>query len=84
MYKEERMRSIPANNITPTKYSFFSSTNKPNSSAWIYHITFNEAMTNLKAKKRRVFGFFDLESNREMAPPEVLDQLNQEEQHNQV
>ena len=53
-------------------------------SVWIYRITYNEAMTQLKAKKRWVFGFFDLERNEETAPPEVLDQLNQEEQHNQV
>ena len=41
-------------------------------------------MTQLKAKKRWVFGFFDHKSNEETAPPEVLDQLNQEEQRNQV
>ena len=41
-------------------------------------------MTQLKAQKRWVFGFFDHKSNEETAPPEVLDQLNQEEQRNQV
>ena len=46
--------------------------------------SYNEAMTQLKAKKRWVFGFFDHERNEETAPPEVLDQLNQEEQRNQV
>jgi len=53
-------------------------------SVWIYRIAYNEAMTQLKAKKRWVFGFFDHESNEETGPPEVLDQLNQEEQRNQV
>ena len=52
-------------------------------SVWIYHITYNDAMTELKAKKRWVFEFFDHESNEETAPPEVLDQLNQEKQRNQ-
>jgi DNA-directed RNA polymerase specialized sigma24 family protein len=53
-------------------------------SVWIYRIAYNESVTHLKAKKRWVFGFFYHESNEETAPPEVLDQLNQEEQRNQV
>ena len=52
-------------------------------SVWIYRITYNDAMTELKAKKRWVFEFFGHESNEEKAPPEVLDQLNQEKQRNQ-
>ena len=47
-------------------------------SVWIYRITYNEAMTQLKRKKRWIFGFFDHEKNEETTPPEVLDQLNQE------
>tara|TARA_B100000780_G_scaffold208698_1_gene148807 strand:+ start:168 stop:326 length:159 start_codon:yes stop_codon:yes gene_type:complete len=42
-------------------------------SVWIYRITYNDAMTELKAKKRWVFEFFGHESNEETAPPEVLD-----------
>ena len=41
-------------------------------------------MTQLKRKKRWEFSFFDHEKNEETAPPEVLDELNQEEQRNQV
>ena len=37
-------------------------------SVWIYRIAYNEAMTQMKAKKRWVFRFFDHESNEETAP----------------
>ena len=40
-------------------------------------------MTQSRQKKRRVFGFFDHESKEGTAPPEVLDQLDQEELYNQ-
>ena len=37
-------------------------------SVWIYRIDYNETMTQMKAKKGWVFGFFDHESNEETAP----------------
>ena len=37
-----------------------------------------------EAEKELGIRFFDHEKNEETAPPEVLDQLNQEEQRNQV
>ena len=57
MYKEERMRPIPVNNITPIKYPFLSSTTKPKFSVWIYRITYNEAMTHLKEKRNGYLDF---------------------------
>ena len=41
-------------------------------------------MTQMKAKKRWVFGFLIMKVTKKPPPPEVLDQLNQEEQRNQV
>ena len=53
-------------------------------SVWIYRIAYNEAMTQMKAKKGLVFGFLIMKVTKKPPPPEVLDQLNQEEQRNQV
>ena len=50
-------------------------------SVWMYRIIYNEAMTELKSKKKWVF---DQEKNQETAQPRVFDTLHQEEQRNQI
>ena len=53
-------------------------------SVWIYRIAHNEAMSQLEAKRRWVFGFFEQEHNQKTAPPGILAELNQADQQDQI
>ena len=53
-------------------------------SVWIYRIAHNEAMSQLKAKRRWIFGFFEQEHNQKTAPPGILAELNQADQQDQI
>ncbi len=53
-------------------------------SVWIYRITYNHAMTQLKSNKRWVYDYFEDEDTERTYEPEILKQLNQKDEQEKI